>query len=154
MSRSSCCCVFKSPSRGGLCAAVWCARLDKPVLFETLHEFTNVAFDNVRTNAELPADFLDHLGFRATALQHFEDFGAYEIEGEHLAVMDVENDCPVAVVSAPHSFGYPQHVFSPFLLIPRTDENMQWTLPRKQVDIHNRVHLFVNQETEFAICSE
>jgi hypothetical protein len=31
---------------------------------------------------------------------------------------------------------------------------MQWTLPRKQVDIHNRVHLFVNQEMEFAIHSE
>ncbi len=154
MTRSSCCCVFKSSSRAALCAAVWCARLDKPVLFEALQEFTNVAFDNFGTNAEFAADFLDHLGFRATTPQHFEDFGAHEIESEHLAVMDVENDCPVAVVSAPHSFGYLQHGFSPFLLIPRTDANMQWTLPRKQIDIHNRVHLFVNQEMEFAIYSE
>ena len=90
----------------GLCAAILRARLEKPVLFEALQEFTNVPFDNVVTNMEFSADFLDHLSFWATALQHFEDFGAHKIEREHLAVMDVENDCPVAVVSAPHSFGY------------------------------------------------
>jgi hypothetical protein len=105
--------VFKSPSRAGLCAVVWRARLDKPVLFEALQEFTNVTFDNFGANAEFPAYFLDHPRFRATTLQHFEDFGAHKIEGEHLAVMDVENDCPVAVVSAPHSVDYLQHGFSP-----------------------------------------
>jgi len=84
------------------------------VLFEALQEFTNVAFNNLGANAEFAAYFLDHSRFRATTLQHFEDFGAQEIEGEHLAVMDVENDCPVAVVSAPHSVGYLQHGFSPF----------------------------------------
>jgi len=84
------------------------ARLEKPVLFEALQEFTNVAFHNVTANTEFAADFLDPLGFRATVLQPFKDFGAHEIEGEHLAVMDVENDRPVAVVSAPHSFGYLQ----------------------------------------------
>jgi hypothetical protein len=90
----------------GLCAAILRARLEKPVLFEALQEFTNVPFDNVAANTEFAADVLDHLGFRATAFQHFEDFGAHKIEREHLAVMDVENDCPVAVVSASHSFGY------------------------------------------------
>jgi hypothetical protein len=98
--------VFKSASRATLGAAVLYANLDKPVLFEAFQKLTNVALDNVGTNAEFPGDFLDHLSFWATALQHFEDFGAHKIEREHLAVMDVENDCPVAVVSAPHSFGY------------------------------------------------
>jgi hypothetical protein len=92
----------------GLCAAVLSTKLEKPVLFEAFQEFTNVAFDNFAANAEFDADFLDHLGFWATPLQHFENFGAHKIEREHLAVMDVENDCPVAVVSAPHSFGYLQ----------------------------------------------
>ena len=124
------------------------------VLLEAFKEFANVAFDDFRANPEFATDFLDHLGFRATALKHFEDLGAHEIESEHLAVMNVENDCPVAVVSAPHSFGDLQHGLSPFLPIPRTHENMQWTLPRKQADIHNRVHLFVNQEMEFVMCSE
>jgi hypothetical protein len=102
--------MFKSVSRAILCAAVSCAKLEKPVLFEALQEFTNVAFDNVAPNTEFAADFLDHLAFRATALQHFEDFGAHKIEREHLTVMDVENDPPVAVVSAPHPFGYLQQV--------------------------------------------
>ena len=92
--------------RAVLYAAV--AKLEKPVLFEALQEFTNVAFDNVAPNAEFAADFLDHLGFRATALQHFKDFGSHKIEGEHLPVMDVENDCTIGVVSAAHSFGYLQ----------------------------------------------
>ena len=92
----------------GLFAAVLCAKLEKPVLFEALQEFTNVSFDNVVANTEFAADFLDHLGFRVTAFQHFKDLGAHKIEGEHLAVTDVENDRPVAVVSAPHSFGYLQ----------------------------------------------
>lgn len=80
------------------------------MLFEALQEFANVAFDDIVTNTEFVADFLDHLAFRATALQHFEDFGAHKIEREHLTVMDVENDRPVAAVSAPHSFGYLQQV--------------------------------------------
>ena len=78
------------------------------MLFEALQEFTNVAFDNVAANTKFAADFLDHLRFGATALQHFKDFGAHKIEGEHLPVMDVENHSPVAVVSTPHSFGYLQ----------------------------------------------
>jgi hypothetical protein len=94
--------------RAVLCAAVLCAKLEKPVLFEALQEFSNVAFDNVLANTEFAADFLDHLGFGATALQHFKDFGSHKIEGEHLPVLDVENDCTVGVVSAPHSFGYLQ----------------------------------------------
>src|SRR5258708_25143664 len=100
-------CVQISLPRG-LCATVLRATLDKLVLFEALQEFTNVAFDNVAANTEFAADFLDHLGFRAAALQHFEDFGAHKVEGEHVAVMDVENDCPVAVVSASHAFCYLQ----------------------------------------------
>jgi hypothetical protein len=91
------------------------AKLEKPVLFEALQEFTNVAFDNVLANLEFAADFLDHLGFRASALQHFKDFGAHKIEGEHLSVMDVENDCTVGVVSTPHSFGYLQQWVPLFL---------------------------------------
>jgi len=55
----------------GLCAAILRPRLEKPVLFEALQEFTNVPFDNVAANTEFAADVLDHLGFRATALQHF-----------------------------------------------------------------------------------
>jgi hypothetical protein len=98
--------VFKSASRAALCAAVLYANLDKPVLFEAFQKLTNVALDNVGTNAEFAGDFLDHLSFRATALQHFEDLGAHEIEREHLAVVDVENYCPIAAMSAPHSFGY------------------------------------------------
>jgi hypothetical protein len=94
--------------RCGLCAAILCAILEKPVFFEALQEFANIAFDNVAANTEFVADFLDHLAFRATALQHFEDFRAHKIEREHLTVMDVENDSPVAAVSAPHSFGYLQ----------------------------------------------
>ena len=78
------------------------------MLFEALQEFAKVAFDNFAANTEFAADFLNHLGFGATSIQHFEDFGAHKIEREHLAVMDVENDCPVAAVSAPHSFGYLQ----------------------------------------------
>jgi hypothetical protein len=102
----------------GLCAAVLCAKLEKPVLFEALQEFTNVAFDNVSANTEFAADFIDHLGFGATALQHFKDFRTHKIEGEHLPVMDVENDSPVAVVSAPHSFGYLQQGVPLFPVIP------------------------------------
>ena len=102
----------------GLCAAVLCAKLEKPVLFEALQEFTNVAFDNLVPNTKFAADFLDHLCFGATALQHFKDFGAHKIEGEHLPVMDVENDSPVAVVSAAHSFGYLQQGVPLFPVIP------------------------------------
>jgi hypothetical protein len=102
----------------GLCAAVLCAKLEKPVRFETLQEFTNVAFDNVAANTKFAADFLDHLGFGPTALQHFKDFGAHKIEGEHLSVMDVKNDSPVAVVSAAHSFGYLQQGVPLFPVIP------------------------------------
>ena len=94
----------------GLCAAVLRAKLEKPVLFEALQEFVNIAFDNVASNTEFVADFLGHLAFRATALQHFEDFGAHKIEREHLTVMDVENDSPIAAMSAPHSFGYLQQL--------------------------------------------
>ena len=102
----------------GLRAAVLCAKLEKPMLFEALQEFTNVAFDNVVANTEFAADFLDHLGFRASALEHFKDFGAHKVEGEHLPVMDVENDCTGAVVSAPHSFGYLQQEVPLFSVIP------------------------------------
>lgn len=87
------------------------------MLFEALQEFTNVAFDNVVANTEFAADYLDHLGFGAFALQHFKDFGAHKIKGEHLPVMDVENDCTVAVVSAPDSFGYLQQGILPFPVI-------------------------------------
>ena len=102
----------------GLYAAVLCPKLKKPVLFEALQEFTNVAFDNVVANTKFTADFLDHLGFGATALQHFKDFGTHKIEGEHLPVMDVENNCPVTVVSAAHSFGYLQQGVPSFPGIP------------------------------------
>jgi len=91
-----------------LYAAVLSTKLEKPVLFEAFQEFTNVTLDNVAANTEFVADFLDHLGFRAIALQHFEYFGAHKIEREHLAVTDVENDRSVAAVSASHSFGYLQ----------------------------------------------
>src|ERR1700724_523529 len=50
-----------------LCTAVVCAKLEKPVLFEALQEFMNIAFDNVAANTKFAADFLDHLGFEPTA---------------------------------------------------------------------------------------
>jgi hypothetical protein len=51
-------------------AAALRAIFEEPVLFEALQEFTNVAFDNVGANTEFAADFLNHPGFQATALQH------------------------------------------------------------------------------------
>ena|SRR5208282_6379378 len=67
-------------------------RLDKLVFFEALEKLANVALHYVGANAELLADVLDDLSLRATALQHFEDLGPHNVEREHVAVIDVEND--------------------------------------------------------------
>jgi hypothetical protein len=124
-----------------------CAKLEKPVLFEALEEFTNVAFNNVVANTKFAADFLDHLSFGATALQHFKDFGAHEVEGEHLPVMDIENNSPVAVVSAPHSFSYLQQGVPLFPVIPfeRRLESQSVKDSATKVCCHRQARSFVRE---------
>jgi hypothetical protein len=87
--------------------------LKKLVFFEALQKFANVTLHNVGTNSEFAADFLDDLGFRPTAFQHSKDLGAHDVKGEHLAVMYVEDDGAIALVSASNSFGNLQQGVSP-----------------------------------------
>jgi len=87
--------------------------LKKLVFFEALEKFANVTLHNVGTNAEFAADFLDDLGFRPAAFQHSKDFGAHNVQGEHLAMMDVEDDSAISLVSASNSFSNLQQGVSP-----------------------------------------
>lgn len=105
-------CAHTSLSAGS-CAAVLRMGLKKLVFFEALQEVANVTLHNVGTNAEFAADFLDDLGFRPTAFQHSNDLGSHNVEGEHLTVMDVEDDGAIALVSASNSIGNLQQGVSP-----------------------------------------
>lgn len=97
----------------GSCAAVPRTVLKKLMFFEALQKFANVTLHNVGSNTEFAADFLDDLGFRPIAFQHSKDLGSHDVEGEHLAVMDVEDDGAIALVSASNSFRNLQQGVSP-----------------------------------------
>ena len=88
----------------GSCAVVSRMGLKKLVFFEALQKFANVTLHNVGTNTEFAADFLDDLGFRPIAFQHSKDLGSHDVEGEHLAMIDVEDDGAIALVGASNSF--------------------------------------------------
>jgi hypothetical protein len=105
-------CAHASLSAGS-CAAISRMGLKKLVFFEALEKFTNVTFHNVGTDAEFVADFLDDPVFRPAAFQHSKDLGSHDVESEHLAMMDVEDDSAIALVSASNSFGNLQQGVSP-----------------------------------------
>jgi hypothetical protein len=145
-------CAHTSLSAGS-CAAVSRVRLKKLVFFETLQKFANVTLHNVGTNTEFAADFLDDLGFRPIAFQHSKDLGSHDVEGEHLAVMDVEDDGAIALVSASNSFSNLQQGVSPSESL-HSVVNMGWRVPRTKADSHKSVCLFANQEREYGTCSQ
>jgi hypothetical protein len=137
-------CAHASLSTGS-CAAIPWMGLKKFVFFEALDEFANVTLHNVGTNAELAADFLDDLCFRPAAFQHSKDFGAHDVQNEHLALLDVEDDSAIALVSAANSFGNLQQGVSPSQSLDSGCESGQ-RVPRELGGCHSNVSLFANQE--------
>lgn len=134
------------------CAAISRMGLKKLVFFEAPQKFTNVTPHNVRTNAEFAANFPDDLGFRPTAFQHSKDLGSHDVEGEHLAMMDVEDDGAVALVGASNSFGNLQQGFPlpnrSIAVVNMAGECHENKLPATRVCVCSRIR---SQKKELAL---
>ena len=89
-------------------------RFKEVVFFEALQKFMKIPFHYVGANTKFLTDLINDLGFGTTAFQHFEDSGPHNVDREHLAMVNIENDGSVAFPSASHPFGNLQQRAPPF----------------------------------------
>jgi hypothetical protein len=87
----------------GLDAAVFRMKLDKPVLFEAVEKFTDVALDNVSANLKNTADFFSDLRLGQAAFQQFKNPRSDDVQGKHLTVVDIEDDAAIRAMRAPNA---------------------------------------------------
>ena len=74
------------------------------MLFQGLDELSHVAFSDVPAHFEFLADFVDDGGFGCPGLKKLQDSGADEVEGEHLALPDVQDNGAILAVRAANAF--------------------------------------------------
>ena len=59
------------------------------------HEIVNISASDLDRRCVGPADFLRNPWFVPALLYQLEDFRAYNVEREHLAVTDIEKDSSI-----------------------------------------------------------
>ena len=78
--------------------------LNKVVFLETFQELSYIALDDIGPNSVTATDFIDDFEFGPAEFQHSEDLGSHDVEGEHVTVMDVQDDASIGIVSRAYSF--------------------------------------------------
>ena len=68
------------------------------MLLEGYDELAHVAFGDFPAYFEFLADFVDDGGFGCPGLKKFEDPGPDEVEVEHLALLDIQDDGAILTV--------------------------------------------------------
>jgi hypothetical protein len=63
-------------------------------------ELADVAFSDAPAHFEFLADFVDDGGFGCPGLKEFEDSGPDEVEVEHLALLDIQDNGAILTVRA------------------------------------------------------
>ena len=68
------------------------------MLFKKREKFVQIGCNDLAGHAEVPAQLISNLRFRAAVFQKFEHAGPHEVQREHLSVKDIEDDSAVLVV--------------------------------------------------------
>jgi hypothetical protein len=74
------------------------------VLLERFDKLTDVRFCPSAVDPKLTCELFRDLWLRRALLQEFEDSRSDEVEAEHLAVEDVEDDTAILAVRGPYVF--------------------------------------------------
>ena len=77
---------------------------EQMMLLQGLDELSHVAFSDVPAHFEFLGDFVDNGGFCCPTLKKFQDSGADEVEVEHLALPDIQNNGAILAVGAANTF--------------------------------------------------
>src|SRR5712692_9879922 len=83
--------------------------LENVMLVQSLDEIEYIRTYHFPAGPIVAADFLSDTRLVVSPLHQLEDFGPYDIQAEHLTVMDVEEDSPVQCLGSPDCVGYLEH---------------------------------------------
>ena len=78
--------------------------LDQLIFRQSLQEVLNIILGKVSADAEFSNDLLNDLWLRRTAFEKFENSRAHEIDVEHPALPDIQNDCAILAMRAANAF--------------------------------------------------
>jgi hypothetical protein len=79
--------------------------LDQLVSRQSLEEVLNIILGKVSADAEFTNDLLnDFWLLRRPAFKKFEDPRAHEIDVEHVALPDIQNDCAILAMRTANAF--------------------------------------------------
>lgn len=79
------------------------------MLLQRFDEFTYITFDSFSAGIEFAADHIHDVGLRRPFFKKFENPLPNEIQVEHLALLDIEDDRAILSVRAANSIGDPVH---------------------------------------------
>jgi hypothetical protein len=71
---------------------------------QSLEKLLNIILGKVSANAEFSDDLLNDLRRSGRTFEKFEDPRTNEIEVEHLALPEIQNDCAILAMCAAHTF--------------------------------------------------
>ena len=74
------------------------------MLFQRLNEFPDVVFGDISDYCEFLADFVDDGGLARSRLKKAKDLRADEVEVEHLALLDIQDNGAILAVRAANTF--------------------------------------------------
>lgn len=80
------------------------------ICLQGLEELLYIVLGTVSAYAELSDDLIDNLCLSGPLFEECEDSRSDEVEVEHLALPDVEDDRAVLAVGAAHCVGDPVHL--------------------------------------------
>ncbi len=76
-------------------------------------EFTHITFDSFAAGIELAADHIHDIGLRRPFFKKLENPRSNEIQVEHLALLDIEDDRAILSVRAANSIRDSVHRLAP-----------------------------------------
>lgn len=79
------------------------------MFFEVKHEFPQVLNYDFPADPKLCAQSLRNLFFAVALPEEFEDARANEVQTEHLAFANMENNCSILIVGGAHVIGNFHH---------------------------------------------
>jgi hypothetical protein len=124
-----CACQFATPNRVYLLGL-----RNQLVLPERRDEFAHVVLDNFAAGAEFVTDHIHNLRLGSPTLHKFKNPRPDAIQVEHLALLDVQNDCAILSVRTANSSGNSVHGLAPLGHGGLFESRVAYTLPPRAVE--------------------
>ena len=118
----------------------WFALFDEVRLLQALEKFPDIVLHKFPADAELAAISSTIAGSVEPIVEKFEDSRSDEVEVEHLALPDIEDDRAVLAVCAAHCVGDPVHLKPHLLDVWAHCDTLAWSKTRKNWNLSVKRH--------------